>query len=119
MHALDNFISPIHGFDGDIPFPAIPVLARPHGDESVGDPSAGASASASKTWAGKQKASTNPTPQKKAKNAMGKSSGRIKITKPATKTPASTPPSGPQPKILIHRSRRYICHEYFSSLTIL
>jgi hypothetical protein len=73
MQALDNFISPIPGFDGEISFPAVPVSARPPGDESVGDPSTGASVSASKTRVGKWKASAKPAPQKKAKKAMGKS----------------------------------------------
>jgi hypothetical protein len=73
MQALDSFISPIPGFDGDILFSAIPVSAQPPGGESVGDPSTGASASASKTQAGKWKASVKPPPQKKAKKALGKS----------------------------------------------
>jgi hypothetical protein len=62
MQALDNFISPVPGFDSDILIPAIPVSARPPGDESTSDPSARASASALKTRAGKQKASANPIP---------------------------------------------------------
>jgi hypothetical protein len=49
MQALDNFISPIPGFDGDILIPAIPVSAQPPGDESTSDPSARVSASALKT----------------------------------------------------------------------
>jgi hypothetical protein len=62
MQALDNFISLIPSFNGDIPILAIPVSARPPDDESTSDPSIGASASAQKTQAGKQKASANPTP---------------------------------------------------------
>jgi hypothetical protein len=96
MQALDNFISPIPDVDGDIPFPTVPVSAWIPCDESVGDPSVGASASASKTRASKQKATANPTPQKKAKKATGKSSGRIKINEPAPKAPALTLPSGPR-----------------------
>jgi hypothetical protein len=115
MQALDNFISPIIGFDGDILIPAVPFSAWPPGDESVSDPSTGASAS--KTRAGKWKPTTNPTPPKKVRKVMGKSSGRIKINEPSPKAPASTPPSSPQQKILIHRSKRYIHHKYFSSLT--
>jgi hypothetical protein len=38
MHALDNFISPIPDFDGDIPILAIPVSRRPPSDEFVSDP---------------------------------------------------------------------------------
>jgi hypothetical protein len=96
-------------------------LARPPVNESIDDPSARAkvSASASKTQTGKQKATANPTPQKKAKKVTGKSSGGIKINKPTPKAHALTPPSGPQKKIPIHRSKRYIRHEYFSSLTTL
>jgi hypothetical protein len=62
MQALDNFISPIPKFDGDSPISAVLVLARPLGDESVGDPSVGASATTSKTRGSKQKATANPTP---------------------------------------------------------
>jgi hypothetical protein len=57
MQALDNFISPIPSFDGDILIPAVPVLARPPSYESVG-----ASASASKTRGSKQKEPVNLTP---------------------------------------------------------
>jgi hypothetical protein len=49
MQDLDNFISPVPGFDGKIPILAIPVSAQPPGDEPASDPSAGASANASKT----------------------------------------------------------------------
>jgi hypothetical protein len=98
MHALDNFIFPIPGFEGDIPIPAIPVSARSPSDRLASDPSARASAGASKTHAGKQKATANPTPQKKAKkNATCKSVGGIKINEPASKaSPAPTTPSGSQ-----------------------
>jgi hypothetical protein len=71
MQALDSFISPIPGFEGDIPIPAIPILARPPGSESINDPSARANASISKSWAGKRKETANPTPQKKAKKVLG------------------------------------------------
>jgi hypothetical protein len=62
MQALDNFISHVPGFDGDIPLLAILILARPPGDEPKSDPSTGASASASKTRASNRKAIANPTP---------------------------------------------------------
>jgi hypothetical protein len=65
MQVLDSFIPPVPGFDGDIPIPAILVLARPPGNESTSDPSAGDGVSALKTRAGKRKASANLTPQKK------------------------------------------------------
>jgi hypothetical protein len=49
MQALDNFISPIPSFNGDISILAIPVSAWPPGDESTSDPATGADASALKT----------------------------------------------------------------------
>jgi hypothetical protein len=117
MQSLDSFISLFPGFDGDIPIPAILISARPPGDEPVSDPSAGASASASKNQAGKWKGTINPTPQKMAKKATERSSSRIRIDEPAPKAHASTPPSGPRLKILIHCSKRYTHHECVSSLT--
>jgi hypothetical protein len=113
MQALDSFISPIPGFDGDILIPIIPVSARPPGGEAIDDPAVGANVGASKTQAGKRKATANPTPQKKAKKATGKSSSGIKINEPVPKAPASTPPSGPRKGIPVHRLRRYTCLEYF------
>jgi hypothetical protein len=41
MQALDSFISPIHGFDRDVPILAIPVLTQSLGNEITSDPSAG------------------------------------------------------------------------------
>jgi hypothetical protein len=49
MQVLDSFISPIPSFDGDILILAVPVLARPPGDEPTSDPSTGASAGTVKT----------------------------------------------------------------------
>jgi hypothetical protein len=118
MLALDNFISPIPVFNGDILIPAILVLAQLPSDEPVSDPSFRASASASKTWSSKWKAATNPTLQKKAKKATGRSSSGIIIDEPAPKAPTLTPPSGPRSKISIHHSKRCVHHEYVSSLTI-
>jgi hypothetical protein len=118
MQALDSIISPIPDFDGDIPTPAIPVSARPPGDESTSDPSNGANASALKTQAGKQKATANPTPPKKARKTTGKSTCWIKINEPTPNVPASTPPLGPRWKIPIQRSKRYAHHEYIPSLII-
>jgi hypothetical protein len=60
MHDLDTFISPIPGFEGDIPIPAIPVSARPPSGEAIDDPSAEANVGASKTRASKRKATTTP-----------------------------------------------------------
>jgi hypothetical protein len=118
MQALDSFISPILGVDGDILILVIPVSAQPPSNELVSDPSARASASASKTRSSKWKASANLTPQKKAKKAMGRSSSNIRINEPVPKAPTLTPPSDPWPKIMIHHSKRYTHHEYDSSLTI-
>jgi hypothetical protein len=115
MQALDNFMSLIPGFDGDILIPAVPVLARPPGDEPMSDTSIGASASALKTQVGKQKAMANPTPQKKSRKTIGRSASGIKINEPTLKTPTSTPPSGPRWKFLIQRSKRYALHKYVSS----
>jgi hypothetical protein len=100
MQALASFISPVPGFYGDISIPVILVLARPPGDELASDPFTRAGASALKTRAGKRKATANPTPQKRARKTMGKFAGGIKINEPVAKTSASTPPSGPQCKIL-------------------
>ena len=61
MQTLDNFISPIPSFDGDIQIPTMSLLARPPCGESISDPSTGACASVSKTKAGKRKAATNLT----------------------------------------------------------
>jgi hypothetical protein len=104
MQALDNFIFPVPGFDGDILILAVPVLARSPGNEPVSDPSIGASAS--KTQVSKHKATANSTPQNKAKKATGRSSGGIIIDEPTLKAPALTPPSGSQLKILIHHLKR-------------
>jgi hypothetical protein len=112
MQYLDSFISPIPGFDGDIPILAIPVSARPPGGDAIDDPSSQSIASVSKTQASKRKATANPTPQKKAKKATEKSSSGIKINKPMPRASASTPPSSPQKGIIIHRSRRYSYLEY-------
>jgi hypothetical protein len=118
MQTMDSFISPIPGFNNDIPIQAIPVLAWTPGDESISDPSVRASAITLKTRAGKRKATANPTPQNKARKTMGKSAGGIKIKEPSPNAPASTPPSGPQSKISIQHLKRYTHHEYVSSLTI-
>jgi hypothetical protein len=118
MQALDSFISPIPGFDSDILILAILVLAQPPSDESMSDPSVGASASALKTWVGKRKATANPTPQKKARKTIGRSTGGIQINEPVPKTSALSPPLGPRWKISIQRSKRYAHHVYISFLTI-
>jgi hypothetical protein len=112
MQDLDSFILPIPDFEGDIPILAIPISAHPPGGEAIDNPSTGSSADASKTQASKRKATANPTPQKKAKKATGKSSSRIKINELVPKASSSTPPLGPQKGISIHRSRRYAYLEY-------
>jgi hypothetical protein len=60
----------------------------------------------SRTRAGKQKATSNPNPSKKAKKAVGKPPGGIKINEPVSTSPTSTPPSAPWKEILILRSSR-------------
>jgi hypothetical protein len=100
MQDLDNFISPIPSFEGDIPIPAMPISAHPPGDKAIDKPST--ETSASKTRASKQKATANPTLQKKAKKTTGKCSSGIKINKPMTKASALTPLSGPRKGIPIH-----------------
>jgi hypothetical protein len=52
MQDIDNFISPVPGFEGDIPTLAVPILACDPGVESSEDPSAGSSASVSRTQVG-------------------------------------------------------------------
>jgi hypothetical protein len=95
MQTLDSFISPIPRFEGDISILAIPVSTRSPSDESINDPSAGASAGALKTQTSKWKLSANPPPQKKTKKAAGKSSSGIKINEPVPKaSPTSTPHVG-------------------------
>jgi hypothetical protein len=117
MQALDSFISPIPGYEVDIPIPTIPVLAQSPSGESASDLSARAHVKASRTRAGKRKAATNPTRQKKNKKATWKSSSGIRINEPTPKaSPAPTPPSGSWQKIPIHRSKRYTHYVYFPFL---
>jgi hypothetical protein len=75
MQALDSFISPIPGFEGDIPTLAIPVLAQPPGGEADSDPSTGASTGMPRTREGKRKVTANLTPSKKTKKAAGRPLG--------------------------------------------
>jgi hypothetical protein len=60
MQDLDNFISPIPGFVGDVQIPATLILAHDPSAESYEDPSIRSSASASRTRACKQKVPVNP-----------------------------------------------------------
>jgi hypothetical protein len=62
MHALDSFTSLVPSFDGSIPILAISVSALPPSDESMSDPSIGASANTLKSWVGKWKETANLTP---------------------------------------------------------
>jgi hypothetical protein len=96
MQALDSFISPIPGFEGDIPILAIPISTYPPSGEYLENPSAGPSVDTSKTQTGKWKATTNPTLQKKVKKAKEKPSRGIKTNEPTPKAPTSTPPSVPR-----------------------
>jgi hypothetical protein len=79
MQALDNFISPVPGFNGDILIMTILVLAWPPSDKPMSDPFAEASASTLKTRVGKRKATVNATPQKKARKTTGRSAGGILV----------------------------------------
>jgi hypothetical protein len=106
MLALDRFLSPILGFEGNIPIPAIPASAQPPSGEVDSDPSTGASASMPRIQASKRKATAIQTPQKKARKAAGKSQGGIKINEPAPTTPAPNPPSSSGKGILILQSKR-------------
>jgi hypothetical protein len=96
MQDFDSFISPIPGFEGDIP-----ISARDSSIESSKDPSSGPSASASWTRTCKQKASIDLSPSKKEKKIAGKPPVGIKITSTKQKAHASTPPSGIWKGILI------------------
>jgi hypothetical protein len=108
MPALDIFISPIPGFEGDIPFPTILVSTWSPSGGSVSDLSAEANAGVLRTRDGKCKAAVNSTFEKKAKKATGKFAGGIRRNESAPKTaPAPSPPLGPRKKILIHGSNRY------------
>jgi hypothetical protein len=62
MQDLDSFISPIPGFEGDIPISTIPISARPPGGEAIDDPSAESNAGASNTQTSKRNAAVNATP---------------------------------------------------------
>jgi hypothetical protein len=110
---LDSFISPIPGFEGDIPIHAIPILAHDPGIESSEDPATRSSASASRTRACKQKTPIDPSPHKKAKKAVRKPLGGIKISGTKQKVPASTPQLGIRKGIPILRSKTYTYLEYF------
>jgi hypothetical protein len=101
MQDLDNFISPIPRFEGDVPIPAIPISAHYPGAESSEDPPTGSSANTPRTRACKQKVPLDPYPTKKAKKIVEKPLGRIKITSPKPKAHVSTPPPGIQKGIPI------------------
>jgi hypothetical protein len=85
MQVLDRFISLVPGFDGDILILAIPVPARPPGDESTSDPSTGVGASFLKVRVGKWKATANPTPQKKPRKPRGNPLEGSKLMNPYAK----------------------------------
>jgi hypothetical protein len=108
MQALDSFIAHVPNFEGDLLILAIPLSARPFNSRTTEDPTIGTSADTLRTRAGKCKASTTPTPQRKAKKSVGKSLGGIKINEPSPRMSASTPPSGSWKGIPIFHSKRYI-----------
>jgi hypothetical protein len=113
MNDLDNFISPIPRFEGDIPILAISISAHHPVAKSSQDPSTRFGADTSWTRASKRKAPIDPSFQKKAKKAPRKPLGGIKISDPKPKAPASTPPSGTQKGIPILRSKRYDYLQHF------
>jgi hypothetical protein len=83
MQALNNFISDIPGFEGDIPIPTIPISTRAPSGESADDLFMSPGAGSSRTRAGKCKATSSLPPQKRARKVMGKAIGGIKIKEPA------------------------------------
>jgi hypothetical protein len=108
-HALDSFASDIPDFQGDDSIPAITISARAPNGEFADDSSALPSVGSYRAQAGKRKATATPPPQKKAKKAAGKATGRIKINEPAPKPSSTpTPPKGPQKKFSIIQSNRYV-----------
>jgi hypothetical protein len=118
MQYLDSFVSPILGFEGDIPIFAIPVSACDPGVESSQGLSTRSGADASRTQASKWKVPNDPSYQKKAKKAPRKPLGGIKISHPKPKAPALTPPSGTRKGIPILRSKRYADLQYFLLLFV-
>jgi hypothetical protein len=113
MRVLDNFISPIPDFEGDILILAIPILAWTPSAELANDASVGPSARSLRTQAGKRKAAATLPPPKKAKKVMGKRSGGIKIIDPSPKASVTwTPPKGPQGKFTMRQSNRYSLHNF-------
>jgi hypothetical protein len=118
MQDLDSFTSPILGFKGDIPIPAIPVSARDPGVKSSQGPSTRSDAGASRTRANKWKAPIDPSHQKKAKKALEKPLCGIKISDLKPKAPALTPPLGTWKGIPILRLKRYAYIQYFLLLFV-
>jgi hypothetical protein len=109
MQTLDNFISHVPSFVGDLLIPTIPISARSSSGKVLENLATMSSADASRTRTKKRRASITPTPQKKAKKSKGRSPGKIKINEPIPTMSASTPPAGIRKGIPIHRSRRYVC----------
>jgi hypothetical protein len=77
MQDLDNFISPISGFEGDVPIPAVPILACDSGVKPTEELPAGSSAYTPRTRAYKRKAPIDSNLPKKAKKVAGKPLGGI------------------------------------------
>jgi hypothetical protein len=113
MQDLDNFISPIPGFEFDVLILAIPILVHDPDAESSEEPSTGSSASTPRTRAYNRKALVDLNPPKKAKKMTRKPLGGIKITGPKQQAPVSTPPLGTQNGIPILQSKTYIHHKFF------
>jgi hypothetical protein len=79
LQALDNFIAPIPGFEGEMPILAVPILARTPSAESVITTSKGPSARSLKTQAGKRKVASTLPPPKKIRKVIRKKVTGVKI----------------------------------------
>jgi hypothetical protein len=79
LQALDNFIAPIPGFEGEMPILAVPILARTPSAESVITTSKGPSAGSLKTQAVKRKVASTLPPPKKIRKVIRKKVTGVKI----------------------------------------
>jgi hypothetical protein len=92
---MDNFISTIHGFEGDSPIPAIPISARILSAELAIDSSMGPSARSSRTRADKRNTAVTPPPSENPQKVVSRKLSGIKINDPTPNpAPALTPPKG-------------------------
>jgi hypothetical protein len=107
FQALDNFTTPIPGFEGDIPIPAILISARTPSIESAHNSSAGPSAGSSRTRAGKRKAKVTSPPPKTSQKVVNKKASGVKINDLAPNpSPAPTPLKTTRSRFTMRRSNR-------------